>query len=112
MARAACSHLVTSYSVRSLDFNHLDSLILASSPSLVMADSLEDPLRQTRSKSRRPCSGASCSSRVPVPTSTASQGSGGFDQWGDLSAALHDQVVIPIDETVGREPSIFHPPPV
>ena len=47
-------------------------------------------------------------------------GSGGFDQWGDLITALLDQVVIPAEQIVteptprslGRKPSIFHPPPL
>jgi len=119
-ARAACSHLVTSYSMRSVDPNHLDSLILASSPSLVRTDSLEDVLPQPGSKGRRPCSGAGCSSNVPIPAPTASQGSGGFDQWGDLSAASLDECVISLDNAVAgsdphalaRKPSIFHPPPL
>jgi hypothetical protein len=120
MAHAACSHLVTSYSERSLDFNHLDSLILAGSRAPGVTNGVEELSRQSGSKDRWPCTGARCSSRVPVPSSTASQGSGGFDQWGNLSTDLFDQIITPLDKTVfgpaphafGRKPSIFHPPPV
>ena len=38
--------------------------------------------------------GASCSNQVPVPSSTTSPGSGGSDHWGDLPAALKDQVIV------------------
>jgi hypothetical protein len=119
-AEGACSHLVTSNAARSLDGNHLDRLIAGASSSLVSENRAEDLLHPSRLPNRRPCSGPSCSSQVPVPRSTASHASGGFDHWGDLTAALLDQVVIP----AGAAPSepaprsrggsrfIFHPPPL
>ena len=71
----------------------------------------------SRFASPPPCSGLSCSSQVPVSSSTASQTTGGLDHWGDLTAALLDQVVVPAEATVhaasprsqGGSPAIFHP---
>jgi hypothetical protein len=119
-AQGACSHLVTSNSVRSLDRNHLDRLIVGTSSSLVSENRAEDLLHPSRLPIRRPCSGPSCSSEVPVPSSTASQASGGFDHWGDVVAALLDRVVVlaesaasePTPRSQSGSPFIFHPPPL
>ena len=119
-AEAACSHLVTSNSARSLDRNHLDRLIVGDSWPLVLHDRSEDLLRPSRLPNRRPCSGPSCSSQVPVPRSTTSHASGGFDHWGDLTTALLDQIVIPAGAALseptprsrGGSRFIFHPPPL
>jgi hypothetical protein len=118
-AEAGCNHLVFSQSDRLVDFNRLDTLIVAASSSLPSMEQAQDPLRQQPPERRVPCSGASCSSRVPFPVSTASRGFKGFDQWGALSALVRKQFVSPAEKTIAKPAlrstvyklSIFHPPP-
>src|SRR5206468_9847811 len=88
-AWAGCNHLVVSKSDRLLGFHGLDALMVGGSSSAVSDDQTQDPLGEHRSKQRTPCAGPGCSSRVPVPVSTASQGSGGSDQWVVLNAMMH-----------------------
>lgn len=114
-AHAACNHVVRSISDRTLDWNQLDRLIVGDSSAL----SWDDSLYPSQFPARRPCSGPSCSSRNPVSSSTGVQTTGGFDHWGNLSAAFVDQIDIATEPTghtasprsVGGSASIFHPPP-
>jgi len=115
---AGCNHLVVSQSDRLRDFHRLDVLIVGTSFVTNLAGTPGDPAQPVPGR-RLPCSGPSCSSRVPAPLSTVSQGSDGVDQWGNLNAAILQQPVTPsgmiTDQprptSLGRKPSIFHPPP-
>ncbi len=114
-AWAGCNHLVSSRSDAFLKFDQLDELIQGHS----IASSSDDLAQGSRvPKRNRPCSGMSCSGRVPMPVSTASQGFEGFDQWGAL-ATVADVLspslsARPADEpgprAKGQATSIFHPP--
>jgi hypothetical protein len=117
--QAGCSHLVVSASDRFLHDNQLDALITGGSSSSIADDLAQDPLKEQGPKRPTPCSGPGCSSRVPLPVSTASQVLDGSDQWVALSAVVRLAVASPPCRTVdepaarpaGRKPSIFHPPP-
>jgi hypothetical protein len=117
-AWAGCSHLVVSQSDRLLNFNRLDTLIVAS-PFVTSPTGTPEDLAPPVPGRRLPCLGPSCSSRTSAPLSTVSHGSDGLDQWGDLSRVVLDQLVAPAGEitdlptpcSLGRKPSIFHPPP-
>jgi hypothetical protein len=114
-ARAGCNHLVTSQLERSLTINQLDLLVVGNSFARSRADldhSLPAPA------GRKPCAGPSCSSRIPVPSSSVTSGTSGFDQCCIVSVAAY---LVALDPTAGafNEPtsraggqatSIFHPP--
>jgi hypothetical protein len=116
LARAACSHLVGSERARSFDWNQLDRLIVGDSSSLAW----DDPLYPSQTPDRRPCSGLSCSSKVPVSSSTASRTSAGSDHWGDRTTFMLDQIDVPTGMTMCADSphsqfgtlAIFRPPPV
>jgi hypothetical protein len=117
---AACNHLVSSKLTRSLDWNHLDRLIAGDTPLMARDDRSNDPQPSPQAPVRHPCSGLGCSSPIPVSSSTASLASGGgLDHWGDLTAAIPNQVEGPAEtianeptrHSEGRSPAIFHPPP-
>ena len=119
-ALAACNHLVSSKSTRSLNWNHLDRLIVGDTHSMARDDQPNDPQPSPRAPVRSPCSGLGCSSPIPVSSSTASLASGGgLDRWGDFTAAIPNQVEGPVETTAseptphsqGHGPAIFHPPP-
>jgi hypothetical protein len=114
---AGCNHLVGSRSDSFLKFDQFDKLIQGDS----IAPSSDDLAGGSQGPNRnRPCSGMSCSGRVPLPVSTASQGPEGSDQWGALTTVV---VVVspsasgrPSDElgqrASGQAAFIFHPPRV
>ena len=116
-AWAGCSHLVGSRSDPFMKLQQLDELILSGTST---GDGWQSPQGRPNSPRRAPCSGASCSSRVPVPVSTISPGPEGRDRWGALG------VVVVVDNTSaqarttdgpalassGEKSSIFHPPRV
>jgi hypothetical protein len=114
-AEAACNHLVSSKSIRSLDWNRLDGAILGEASLRTWANSVHP----TQSPVRRPCTGMSCSSQIPIPSSTTSPTASGFDHWADCNAeSLHE--VTHLAELMANEPgfrslnggpSIFRPPP-
>ncbi|MFI5459091.1 MAG: hypothetical protein ACHRXM_26990 [Isosphaerales bacterium] len=118
-AWAGCNHLISSRSDRLLEFNRLDAIVAGGSSSSFSDDLARDPLEEKGSKRPAPCSGPSCSSRVPLPLPAASQGPDGSDQWVVMNAVVPLAVVSPrcrtIDEPAarpaGHKPSIFHPPP-
>jgi hypothetical protein len=118
-ARAGCNHLVTSKSDRLLEVNRLDALITGDSSASFSDDLAQDPLGEHSPNRPTSCSGPGCSSRVPWPVSSTSQGSTGSDQWVVLNAVVHLAAVSPpcrtLDEPAarpaGHKPSIFHPPP-
>src|SRR5262245_56120000 len=84
-AWAGCNHLVLSRSDLLLAFNQLDVLIAGDSSGLSSDDLATDPLGQQGPKRPTPCSGLSCSNRVPLPVPMAFPGSHRVDQWGVLS---------------------------
>ncbi len=112
-AWAGCNHLVSSRSDRPPNFNQLDELITSGSPSLSDYSAGEQ-----RPKHPTPCSGPSCSNRVPMPAPTTLPESDRSDQWGVLTTlALLPGASPPtrtVDETAGcptgEQASIFHPP--
>jgi hypothetical protein len=116
-AWAGCNHLVASRSDSLLKFDQLDELIQGKSVALSSDDGTQDSQRPNRDK---PCSGVNCSSRVPLPVSTASQGPEGSDQWGALATLAvvlsPSRATRPFDEpgphASGQAASIFHPPRV
>jgi hypothetical protein len=118
-ANAECNHPLASNLVRSADWNDLDPLIVGDSSPMVADARVNDVFHKSRTPFRKPCSGASCSKQVPVPSSTAAQSLGGFDQWGDLPATFCDQAGVraklslsePSCHSQGEKISIFHPPP-
>jgi len=118
-ARAGCSHLVVSQSDRLVGLNRLDAFIVGDLSSMVSNDRVQDPWQQQSRNRRLPCSGPSCSDRVPSPPSTTSHGSEGTDQWGALNTLALHPIGSPSDKTIdepifrsmGLKPSIFHPPP-
>jgi hypothetical protein len=114
-ARAGCSHLVVSQTERSFHFNRLDTLIVGAPLTAAPFDQSPQPAPARRP----PCSGPSCSSRVPFPLPGATEGSSGLDQWAACTLALAELVIAPAGRTtddrtprsIVRKPSIFHPPP-
>jgi hypothetical protein len=117
-AWAGCSHLVGSRSDR-LDLERLDLLIVSGSSSLTTNDGAQSP--QEPSVPTRPCSGLSCSSRDPLPISTAVPATGSLS---DQCCALGTLVLPgstsrsartleePVPTSLGEPSSIFHPPRV
>jgi hypothetical protein len=116
-ARADCSHPLGSQSNPFLDLYRLDAIFMAGassdSHSRVSQSPLESPPR------RSPCSGLSCSSRDPLPISTASQALESTQQWGaPLGALVELDTQAPAGQTfdepaptaTGEKTSIFHPP--
>jgi hypothetical protein len=118
-AEAGCNHLVISQSDRNFGFNRLDALIVGGPITAALFDEAHDRLPQPAPERRTPCSGPSCSNRVPLPVSTSTPGSSGFDQWaapsgaalGQASAPSASAIAEPAPRPVVRKPSIFHPPP-
>lgn len=120
-AWGGCSHLVLPKSDRLRTFNHLDALIIGigKSPSPIAGEPAQVPGEPAGRNRRAPCSGPGCSSRVPLPVSTASPGLDGSDQWvswhsaASLAAALPFGRTIdePTDRPTGQEAPIFRPPP-
>jgi hypothetical protein len=117
-ARAGCNHLINSGSDRTFAFNQLDELIQGSSAGLALEELGRGSQPSPGSNRNKPCSGPSCSSRAPLPVSSASSGSDGFDQWGAMSTVA---VVPGPSPTAGafnesglrasaQRTSIFHPP--
>jgi len=117
---AGCNHLVVSRFDSSLDINRLDELVVARSVSVSANDVARPPLGPGVPERRTPCSGMSCSSRVPLPASTVSPELRNVDQWGALGAPVVREPALALDRsneqpTSGRsgyKQSIFHPPPL
>jgi hypothetical protein len=114
-AWAGCNHLVSSRFDALREFDQLDELIQGGPITRSSDDRAEASRRPNRDK---PCSGASCSGRMPLPVSTASQGSEGSEQWGALApsvvgidfAAATRHGDEPGTHSRGEAASIFHPP--
>ncbi len=119
-AWAGCQHDVVAPRAAASARHGLDDLIATATPSVTE----DGPAQSRRDRSlpgrRLPCSGLSCSSRLPLPVSAASGGTEEADQWGDVTTIV---IVYPTspragmpDECAprpaGRCSSIFHPPRV
>jgi hypothetical protein len=116
-ARAGCNHLVVARSDALHEWDQLDQLIAGNSTAVSpddLASGSQGPFRH------KPCSGLSCSSRNPLPASTASFEREGSDQWGTVDA-LAVVVVSGQDIPRGGEPAarpsgqaaaVFRPPPI
>jgi hypothetical protein len=118
-AWAGCTHPAASQSDPYRDLYRIDTLFMggASSPADdgLTQSPLEPPAR------RSPCSGLSCSSRDPLPTSTTAPAVEGSQQWGSLggmrvvirTTSLYSRALDePAPADAGDKTSIFHPPRV
>jgi hypothetical protein len=118
-AWAGCGHPLDSQSDPFRDLHWLDAIFMVGSSSHlhdgVTGSPLEAPTR------RSPCSGLACSSRDPLPISTASPGFDSSQQWGTPLGTLDDLDTIaptgrtsdePAPTATGEKTSIFHPPRV
>jgi len=110
-AWAGCTYPATSSAQRASSLASLDELITGGNPS-AMQGHRPDPRRPA------PCSGASCSGRVPLPVSTAATGVADPDQWVALGRTVdlaRSSGGIDRDDDedpyLGGSPlPIFHPP--
>jgi hypothetical protein len=117
-ARAGCSHLVTARADHSRAIKQLDLLIVGGAVTRSSVDL--DPESLPAPAGHKPCAGASCSSRTPLPASSASSGTAGFDQWCAVSVPAYLITLDPSTGTfdertsraLGQATSIFHPPRV
>jgi hypothetical protein len=118
-ARAGCDHIVQSRLDPFHEVNQLDELIVAgasASPDGFSRSPFDRPLPYRSS----PCSGISCSSRIPLPVSTASIATDGSQQWCTLAVPFMVESESPgratRDESrpssTSEISSIFHPPRV
>ena len=87
-AWASCSHRVGTPSALISSFYSLDELIMTGTSPVPEDDSAQSPLNWSVPGHRAPCSGLSCSGRVPIPVSTASLVHDRADQWGTLVARV------------------------
>jgi hypothetical protein len=114
-AWAGCNHLVNSRFDTSFNLDLLDEL----TPGNPVSHSAQNHAERSQGPRRdRPCSGLSCSGRVPLPVSTSSQKSESSDQWMALASPSvelssgadarrsDDSGLLPIRQA----DSIFHPP--
>jgi hypothetical protein len=119
-AEASCSHRIGSSSTLISHRYALDDLIMGGSTSVSEGGLDQSPHHRSVPGPRVPCSGLSCSSKVPLPVSTASMRNDRSDQWGMPGIlVVLDAPVSPVrinDEaylhSLGQNSSIFHPPRV
>src|SRR5262245_2345684 len=83
---AGCNHLVTSRTDPLVNFVQLDELIVGRLLPSVQVDRGQSPLDQPDAPRRAPCSGLSCSSRIPMPVSSITPVPGGRERWCSLGA--------------------------
>jgi hypothetical protein len=117
-AWAGCNHLVRSNVQKFGAFADLDALITGGVSTGIESDPVGDAAARPKPSRPLPCSGPSCSGRVPSPVSTAVVGAVDLDQWGVLSDSL--DIARPpgtaewADESLldlpGNPSRIFHPP--
>jgi hypothetical protein len=118
-AWAGCSHPASAHVDPFVDLYPLDSIFMAGFSSDSPDGSSRSPVDLPARHS--PCSGLSCSTRDPLPISTASPGLESSHQWGATLGALIDLDTQsstgrtfdePAPIAVGEKTSIFHPPRV
>jgi hypothetical protein len=119
-ASAGCNHLVSSRTDPLVELEQLDALILGR-PSLELhGDRGQSPFDQPEGPRRSPCSGLSCSNRVPMPVSSITPVPDGRERWGTLgivvdvdnSSVYRQTNEGPTTTSAGDKASIFHPPRV
>jgi len=117
-AWAGCNNLVHSNVHRLGVSVSLDSLIIGRASMEIESDSASDLATRPQPSRPLPCSGPSCSGRVPLPVSASVVGAVDLAQWAVLSDSL-DMVPSPgrtewADESfpdlTGNPPRVFHPP--
>jgi hypothetical protein len=118
-AWAGCGHPVSSQPDPFRELNALDVIVMGGSSSVSHDGVPRSPLESPAHGSR--CSGLSCSSRDPLPVSTASTALDGSQQWCAAPGTLVDLDTRPAAGRTNDEPSatatdekssIFHPPRV
>jgi hypothetical protein len=118
-ASAGCDHLIQSRLDPFYDINQLDGLVIAGTFADPDGFSGSPFDRSMPGRSSR-CSGLSCSSRFPLPVSTASIAADGSPQWGTLGVPFVVESTSPSRGTrnesrpltSGEKSSVFHPPRV
>jgi hypothetical protein len=118
-ASAGCDHPVQSRLDALDEINRLDDLVIAGTSASPDGFS-RSPFDRSLPGRSSPCSGLSCSSRFPLPVSTASIATDGSQQWGTLGvpfvveskSASRDTCYESRPSSSGAKSSIFHPPRV
>ena len=117
-AWAGCNHLVRSNSQKHGASVNLDALITGWTSTEIESDPAGDLATRPKPSRPLPCSGPSCSGRVPLPVSASVVGAVDLVQWGVLSDSF-DLVPSPgrtewADESfpdlTGNPSRVFHPP--
>jgi len=114
-AWAGCNQLVHSNTQKQLGASaNLDALITG----WTSTEILSDPATRPKPSRPLPCSGPSCSDRVPLPVSASVVGAVDLVQWAVLSDSL-DLVLMPVrtewadqrfPDLTGHPSRVFHPP--
>jgi hypothetical protein len=116
-AWAGCSHPPGASTVPFRDLYRLDTILMGEAPSSPFVGLSQFPPESPARRS--PCSGMSCSSRDPLPVSTASPGARAAQQWCSLDALAVCHMINswncraldePVPAASGPKTSIFHPP--
>ena len=85
---AGCNPLVGSSTHPARSFAHLDDLITTGNPSMIQSHRAVGLPARSGPGRPAPCSGPSCSGRIPLPVSTATTGFANPDQWGVVGESL------------------------
>jgi len=113
-AWAGCNHLVRSHGEKQGASANLDELITGRTSMEIESDLASRP----KPSRPLPCSGPSCSGRVPLPASASVVGAVDLVQWAVLSDSL-DLVPSPgrtewadesLPDLTGNPSRVFHPP--
>jgi hypothetical protein len=119
-AWAGCNDLVRSHGQKHGVSASLDALITGRTSTEIESDPAGDLATRPKPSRPLPCSGPSCSGRVPLPVSASGVGAVDLVQWAVFSDSL-DLVPSPgrtewADESLadlpGNPSRIFHPPRV
>jgi hypothetical protein len=117
-AWAGCDHLAGSQYDPFRKVNQLDPLIFGATPSPAAGELPQFPPGVPAPGRRGSCSGPSCSSRIPLPVSTASERPNDWNQWGSLAVIVvidatsqgRRAVDEPAPAAASEKSAIFHPP--
>jgi len=113
-AWAGCNHLVRSNGQQHGASVNLDALITGR----ILTEIESDPATRPTPSRPLPCSGPSCSGRVPLPVAASVVGAVNLIQWGVLSDSF-DLVPSPgrtewadesLPDLTGNPSRVFHPP--
>jgi hypothetical protein len=118
-AQASCSHRIGSPSALITSLYGLDELIMSELSFVFEDGSVQSHRDRSIPGHRAPCSGLSCSGRVPLPVPPGMLTQDRPNQWGKLGARfMLDESSLPAKLIEGPPPhsvrqsaSIFHPPP-